>query len=74
MGVCWCKRKNEESDTYYPRSPQIVDGDTRELRTIPSISAEYYLEGTEKTNSSDPTIVDKLILDTLGVIGTLVDK
>lgn len=74
MGGCWCKRKNEESETYFPRTPQVVNLEQREARTISSIPTEYYLEGVDKTNCSDAVTVDKLILDTLGVIGTLVDK
>lgn len=73
MGACWCKRKNEESETYFPR-PQAVAGEQREVRTVQSIPAEYYLESAEKTSCSDAVTVDRLVLDTLGVIGTLVDK
>lgn len=74
MGGCWCKRKNEESETYFPRTSQVVDTEHRDARTISSIPAEYYLEGADKTNCQDAIAVDRLILDTLGVIGTLVDK
>lgn len=74
MGGCWCKRKNEENETYFPRSSQTVESEQREVRTVSNIPAEYYLENADKINCSDATTVDRLILDTLGVIGTLVDK
>lgn len=74
MGVCWCKRKNDENETYFPSAPQTINAEQQEIRTISSLPAEYYLEDAQKSSCSDATTVDKLILDTLGVIGTLVDK
>lgn len=74
MGACWCKKKNDENDTYVPQqlqSPQITEhcmlGDSLPV----SLSPHYFHPGLK---SFDAQTVDKLVLQTLGVIATLVDN
>lgn len=73
MGACWCKQKNDDTETYFP--PQVtehsVDGFVYQVQT--DLPPAYYLEDTEK-GCPDAETVDSLVLETLGIIGTLVDK
>lgn len=74
MGICWCKQKQEEPDTYVPQlqhSTSIHQATTTIQPMAPNPS-QYYLN-VLKTHP-DPAIVDKLVLETLDVIATLVDK
>lgn len=73
MGICWCKKKESENDSYFAQSNNVVAADNAVQQTAPSITADYYLEGPEK-GCPDSVTVDKLVLETLGIIGTLVDK
>lgn len=72
MGICWCKEKHEETELYLPHQANNQHIDVRTIQSIPSVP-EYYMEGTEKT-SADSATVDHLVLETLGIIGTIVDK
>lgn len=72
MGICWCKEKHEENESYFPQSNN--DNIDSAIQSVtPFSSAEYYLENTEK-GCPDSLTVDKLVLETLGIIGTLVDN
>lgn len=64
MGICWCKQKNEDFELYLADSCN-----TWQENCIPNLN----LEDTEK-DYLDSEIVDNLVLETLGIIGTLVDK
>lgn len=68
MGVCCCKPKNEEQDSYTQQIAPIpnVTVHTTVLRPPPSFQCIY--------KPPDPDYVDRLVLETLGVIATLVDK
>lgn len=73
MGSCWCKQKDEESDSYAP-SQTNNHFNVEQIQAIPNNTlAQYNLESPEKV-CVDPQTVDHLVLETLGVIGTLVDK
>ncbi|XP_022904330.1 RING finger and SPRY domain-containing protein 1-like [Onthophagus taurus] len=73
MGGCWCKQKNEDRETYVP--PQ--QSHNHHAVDVPRIQTPYalpcYLENTEKVWPDSET-VDSLVLETLGVIGSLVDN
>lgn len=72
MGICWCKEKHEESETYFPQSSN--DNIDNAIQSVtPYSAAEYYMENTEK-GCPDSSVVDKLVIETLGIIGTLVDN
>ncbi|XP_019875549.1 RING finger and SPRY domain-containing protein 1 [Aethina tumida] len=68
MGVCCCKPKNEEQDSYTQQIAPIpnVTVHTTVLRPPPSFQCIY--------KPPDPDYVDRLVLETLGVIATLVDN
>lgn len=70
MGICWCKQKEEDHDTYIPQqhSHSISSGATQ---PVSPVSTQNTLK-IPKTLSA--AYVDKLVLETLGVIATLVDK
>ncbi|CAG9763163.1 unnamed protein product [Ceutorhynchus assimilis] len=75
MGMCWCKKKTEEQDRYVPQiaavavRPEI----SAVLPSLPS-PVSRAAPKFEASRAPDPVLVDKLILDTLGVIETLVDN
>lgn len=79
MGACCCTEKVVDSDTYCPQTPTI-----RHVEPInENISAPRGLDlsfprnryaPTVPRTTPDPATVDKLVLETLGVIGFLVDK
>lgn len=72
MGICWCKEKHDENDSYFTQSNN--DNTDNAVQSVaPYTLSEYYLESAEK-GCPDSVIVDKLIIETLGIIGTLVDK
>lgn len=73
MGACWCKQKNDDTETYFPQQSanHSVDGYVYQLQT--DVPPEYYLESSEK-GCPDSETVDSLVLETLDIIGTLVDK
>lgn len=72
MGICWCKEKHEESESYLPQQANDQHIDVTTIQSISNVP-EYYMESAEKT-SADSATVDHLVLETLGIIGTIVDK
>lgn len=72
MGICWCKEKHEESGSYLPHQANNQHFDVTTIQSIPNVP-EYYMENTEKSGTDSAT-VDHLVLETLGIIGTIVDK
>lgn len=73
MGVCWCKEKhNEPYDIYQCTNPNGEVPDSVAAPEIP-YSTDSYWDSSEKM-CPDSETVDSLVLQTLGVIGTLVDK
>lgn len=64
MGICWCKQKNEDFELYFEDSCN-----TWQDNCIPNVN----LDDTQK-DCLDSELVDNLVLETLGIIGTLVDK
>lgn len=73
MGGCWCKRKDEDRDPYVPPQANNHAVDVPYFQTSATIATSYYLENQEK-GQVDSETVDNLVLETLGVIGALVDK
>lgn len=74
MGICWCKKKDGENDPYLVQSNNVTGGEgARHEPVAPGLTGDYYLESAEK-GCPDSQTVDKLVLETLGIIGTLVDK
>lgn len=81
MGACWCKDKIVIGEAYSPRNqtqsrPSIS---YPQPLFIPSISAGinndlFIPQRQQQQTSPDPETVDMLVLETLGVIGFLVDK
>lgn len=75
MGSCWCKQKTEERDAQQTAGGHedpfgYCDG---LIHTVSAnIPGDFYTR-TEK-GCPDSDTVDKLVIETLGVIGTLVDK
>lgn len=71
--MCWCKKKNEEQECYVPRIP--ADQDVNVVLPSPSpITSQLFYGRTSIGKAPDPALVDKLVLETLGVIETLVDN
>ncbi|KYB28945.1 RING finger and SPRY domain-containing protein 1 [Tribolium castaneum] len=66
MGVCWCKQKHEEHDTYVPQTHSNAT-----IQPVSPVAPQYYIRVAK---APDPQLVDKLVLETLGVIATLVDN
>lgn len=73
MGICCCKEKNEESESYFPQQQNYPHNVVTSIQSIPNIPSEYYMESAEKA-CTDSVTVDRLVLETLGIIGTIVDK
>ncbi|KAK9739419.1 SPRY domain [Popillia japonica] len=73
MGGCWCKQKNEDADPYVPQSCNNHAADVPYFQSSPTIASTYYVENQEK-GYVDSDTVDNLVLETLGVIGALVDN
>lgn len=75
MGMCWCKKKNEERECYAPR---IIEEQNEVVvaRRSPSTTPQSQRTSSKSETKPQPevSVVDKLILDTLGIIETLVDK
>lgn len=75
MGSCWCKQKTEERDAQQTAGGHedpfgYCDG---LIHTVSAnIPGDFYTR-TEK-GCPDSDTVDKLVIETLGVIGTLVDN
>ncbi|CAG9856793.1 unnamed protein product [Phyllotreta striolata] len=71
MGSCWCKEKNEENDSYLP--PQSPNGLQihNVIQPVSPVSTQYSFK---LSKVPDATYVDKLVLETLGVIASLVDN
>lgn len=67
MGVCWCKEKDDEHDTYVPQAHT----NNTTIQPVSPVAPQYYIR---LAKAPDPQLVDKLVLETLGVIATLVDK
>lgn len=72
MGICWCKEKYEESESYLPHQANNQHFDITAIQSISNVP-EYYMESAEKAGV-DAATVDRLVLETLGIIGTIVDK
>ncbi|XP_028150945.1 RING finger and SPRY domain-containing protein 1 [Diabrotica virgifera virgifera] len=70
MGSCWCKQKNEDHDTYIPQSPNSLQAHNI-IQPLSPVSPQYPFK---LTKLPDAAYVDKLVLETLGVIATLVDN
>lgn len=67
MGMCCCKFKDE-----HDQQQSLSDNGDEIVHTVSaSIPSDYYTR-TEKCPDSET--VDQLVIETLGVIGTLVDK
>lgn len=75
MGMCWCKKKNEERECYAPR---IIEEQNEVVvaRRSPSTTPQSQRTSSKSETKPQPevSVVDKLILDTLGIIETLVDN
>jgi hypothetical protein len=73
MGVCWCKQKEEEHDTYVPQQRHSSNNHnvTATIQPVSPVAPQYYIRVAK---APDPHLVDKLVLETLGVIATLVDN
>lgn len=72
MGSCWCKQKDEDHDTYVPQAPANHNISTSVVQQPVSPDNTQY--SFRVSNAPDPSYVDRLVLDTLDVIATLVDK
>ncbi|KAH1010252.1 RING finger and SPRY domain-containing protein 1 [Dendroctonus ponderosae] len=76
MGMCWCKKKNEEQGCYY--APRLSTQQDVVLPPPSPVPSPLIYNNTGPTASEpkypDTVLVDKLILDTLGLIETLVDN
>ncbi|KAG5900674.1 hypothetical protein JTB14_005939 [Gonioctena quinquepunctata] len=70
MGSCCCKEKDEDCDTYIPQptNNHIVHNT---VQPISPVSTHYPFK---LPKTPDAAYVDKLVLETLGVIATLVDN
>ncbi|CAH0547332.1 unnamed protein product [Brassicogethes aeneus] len=66
MGVCCCKKKNEDQESYTQETTPIQNVNVRTTVFFPPSPA--YIKVPEAV------YVDRLVLDTLGVIATLVDN
>lgn len=70
MGICWCKQKEEGHDTYVPQQRNYSINSNVTQPVLP-ISPQCSIKICKTT---DAAYVDKLVLETLGIIATLVDK
>ncbi|CAH1119549.1 unnamed protein product [Phaedon cochleariae] len=70
MGICWCKNKDEENDTYVPHmsNNHLIHN---VVRPVSPVSSQYSFKLPKTPDAGD---VDRLVLETLGVIATLVDN
>ncbi|XP_060520649.1 RING finger and SPRY domain-containing protein 1-like isoform X2 [Cylas formicarius] len=71
MGMCWCKEKSEERDIYVPQIT-TVGQDVSVLSPVTPIRPPVIYGRPLKT--VEAAVVDRLVLETLGVIETLVDN
>ncbi|KAJ8942934.1 hypothetical protein NQ318_003819 [Aromia moschata] len=72
MGICWCKQKNEDHSTYVPQQPSSNHNINSVIHAPVSPVSTQYSFKVSKT--PDASYVDRLVLETLGVIATLVDN
>ncbi|XP_018571066.1 RING finger and SPRY domain-containing protein 1 [Anoplophora glabripennis] len=72
MGSCWCKQKDEDHDTYVPQAPTNHNIISSVIQQPVSPDSTQYSFRVSK--APDPSYVDRLVLDTLDVIATLVDN
>ncbi|XP_018325424.1 RING finger and SPRY domain-containing protein 1 [Agrilus planipennis] len=77
MGVCWCKEKHEPESAYLPQQ-DLCNGNSEDRNSsygVPIVGGtqSYLLEKTQK-DPVDAATVDTLVLETLSVIGSLVDN
>lgn len=70
MGTCCCKEKDDEID----QQQSLSEAGEEIVHTVPAVSIrpDFFYGRPEKCPDSDT--VDRLVIETLGVIGTLVDK
>ncbi|XP_050312307.1 RING finger and SPRY domain-containing protein 1-like [Anthonomus grandis grandis] len=79
MGMCWCKKKNEELE-YAAHIPQqdsdlvVQDRVAAPLTSTPPAQVVYPATIPNPFLKPNSAYIDQLILDTLGVIETLVDN
>ncbi|XP_066256182.1 RING finger and SPRY domain-containing protein 1-like [Euwallacea similis] len=78
MGMCWCKKKNEEGTTVALHRVEVqepyIRGHLSHSPPSPAPQMQRTPNKVEAKSQSDVSLVDKLILDTLGIIETLVDN
>lgn len=81
MGGCCCKKKRDaRGSSYHTTYLDGQHGHGTALNSggvqanLPQELFDYYLEGAEKGACPDSQTVDGLVLETLAVIGTLVDN
>ncbi|XP_030754099.1 RING finger and SPRY domain-containing protein 1-like [Sitophilus oryzae] len=72
MGMCWCKKKNEDQECYVPQV--TTHQDVNIVLPPPSPTSQIFFNRASVTKTLDPAVVDRLVLETLGVIETLVDN
>lgn len=70
--MCWCKKKSEDLECYV--SQITTHPDVNVVLPPPSPTPQLFYSRPSITKSPDPSVVDRLVLETLGVIETLVDK
>lgn len=66
MGACWCKEKDQDNLIYHIATPPQQTFAPEEQNVPPTQGEDQEKKAVES--------VDKLVLETLTVIGTLVDK
>lgn len=71
MGNCLCKDTPEEHEVYSGRNHADVENTLSELNVDTVASCDVTATPFKFPTSSN---IDKLVLETLGVIGSLVDK
>lgn len=82
MGICHCKCKEEISSSnnsgndHRNRANNIVNVPDWYNRPLDQDRPDWYMPGNESLwwKSRSSKVVEKLVLDTLNVIGTLVEK
>ncbi|XP_044734120.1 RING finger and SPRY domain-containing protein 1-like [Chrysoperla carnea] len=76
MGACCCTEKVVDSDTYCPQTPTVrhVEPINQNMSAPRGLDSIFFHAPTVPRTTPDPATVDKLVLETLGVIGFLVDN
>lgn len=69
MGMCLCKKKREENNTYVPQNSNPHNTPIQAITAIGSPQIYFKV-----TITPDSSVVDRLVLETLDVIATLVDN